>query len=246
VNVEIVERRWHSVQEQDASGVVRWTSSVEEIPVVGIELITDSEGKATANFVPSSGGVYKAIVTVRDQQGNLSQSSAFLWVAGPGYVPWRRTDDRSFDLISDRTSYSPGDIAEILIASPFQGETYALVTIERGHIYQQEVLHLTSNSTLYKLPITADLAPNFFVSVVVVKGVDETNPRPNFKMGLIELNVDTREQEVFVTITPDRTRSEFNSDPRFLLRPSHIGCVDLHPHGYEPGRLQREHRRESG
>jgi hypothetical protein len=217
VYVDIVERRWHSVQEQDASGVVRWTSSVEEISVVGVEVTTDSEGAARASFVPETGGVYKANVTVLDQQGNTSRSSAFLWVAGPGYIPWRRTDDRSFDLISDRTSYSPGDTAEILIASPFQGETYALVTVERGHIYKQEVLRLTSNSTLYKLPITADLAPNFFVSVVVVKGVDETNPRPNFKMGLIELNVDTREQEVFVTITPDRSQASPGEEVTYTI-----------------------------
>ena len=207
LTVDIVERRWHSVQEQDASGVVRWTSSVEEIPVVSVELTTGSDGRATASFIPESGGVYKATVTALDPQGNAARSSAFLWVTGPGYIPWRRTDDRSFDLISDRTSYSPGDTAEILIASPFQGETYALITLERGHIYKQEVLRLTSNSTLYKLPVTADLAPNFFVSVVLVKGVDDTNPRPNFKMGVIELNVDTREQEVFVTISPDRAQA---------------------------------------
>jgi len=33
VNVEIVERRWYSIQEQDASGRVEWKSTVEEIPV---------------------------------------------------------------------------------------------------------------------------------------------------------------------------------------------------------------------
>ncbi|NIM92240.1 MAG: hypothetical protein GTO18_00790 [Anaerolineales bacterium] len=207
MEVEIVERRWHSVQEQDATGRVKWKSSVEEIPVTTIETTTGNDGEATVSFVPDTGGVYKAKVTVLDPHGNVSQSSAFMWVAGPGYIPWRQTDDRSFDLISDSTSYSPGDTAEILIASPFQGESYALITIERGHIYQYEVLRLTNNSTLYKLPITANLAPNFYVSVMIVKGIDETNPRPNFKMGVIELEVDTREQEVFVTVVPDRAEA---------------------------------------
>ncbi len=203
VTVDIVERRWYSVQEQDAAGRVQWTSTVEEIPVTSAEVTTDSRGKATVSFTPLSGGVYSAKVTARDSKGNPGRAAAYVWVTGPDYIPWRQTNDRSFDLVADRSAYVPGDTAEILIASPFQGESYALVTVERGHIYMQEVLHLTSNSTLYELPITPDLAPNTYVSVVVVKGIDETNPRPNYKMGILEVTVDTREQEVFVSITSD-------------------------------------------
>ena len=119
---------------------------------------------------------------------------AYLWVAGKDYIPWQQTNDRSFELVTDKKSYTPGDTAQILIASPFQGEAYALVTVERGHIRYQEVLLLTNNSTIYKLPITPDLAPNAYISVLVVKGVDETNPRPNFKMGIAEIKVDTGQQ----------------------------------------------------
>jgi uncharacterized protein YfaS (alpha-2-macroglobulin family) len=56
----------------------------------------------------------------------------------------------------------------------------------------------------------------------VVKGVDETNPRPNFKMGLIELNVDTREQEVFVTITPDRSQASPGERVRYTITTSDV------------------------
>ena len=203
VTVDIVERRWYSVQEQDATGRVQWTSTVEEIPVTSAEVTTDSKGKASTSFTPLSGGVYSAKVIALDAQGNPGRAAAYVWITGPDYIPWRQTNDRSFDLVADRISYVPGDTAEILIASPFQGESYALVTVERGHIYSREVLHLTTNSILYKLPITSDLAPNAYVSVVVVKGIDETNPRPNYKMGILEINVDTREQEIFVSITSD-------------------------------------------
>jgi uncharacterized protein YfaS (alpha-2-macroglobulin family) len=203
VRVEFVERRWHSVQEQDASGRVQWKSTVEEILVASAEGTTDNLGRASARFTPPKGGVYSAKVSALDTQGNEGRAAAYIWVTGPDYIPWRQTNDRSFDLVVNRSSYIPGDTAEILIASPFQGDSYALVTVERGHIYKQEVLHLTSNSTLYQLAITPDLAPNAYVSVTVVKGVDATNPRPNFKMGIIEINVDTRQQELFVSITPD-------------------------------------------
>ena len=207
VNVEIVERRWYSVQEQDASGRVQWSTSVQDIPVTSFPNLTvDDQGKVSVSFTPDKGGVYKAYVRATDSRGNPAVSSAYLWVAGSEFIPWRQTNDRSFDLVTDKKSYSPGDQAEILIASPFQGQSYALLTIERGHIRQQQVLQLSSNSTLYKLPITADMAPNVYVSVMVVKGVDEFSSSPDFKMGITELKVDTSQQNLSVELIPDQTQ----------------------------------------
>ena len=204
VSVEIVERRWYSVQEQDAEGRVKWTSSVENIPVTVLEkLVTDACGRVKASFVPPNGGVFRARVKSLDSQGNEGRASTYIWVAGDEYIPWRQTNDRSIDLIADRTNYTPGDIAEILIASPFQGETYALVTVERGRMHFQDVILLDKNSTVYQLPITPDMAPNVFVSVLIVKGIDDTNPRPNFKMGVAELKVDPLQVALKVELSAD-------------------------------------------
>lgn len=219
VSVEVVERRWYSVQEQDAQGRIRWSSTVEEIPVASFaDLSIGEDGKAAVSFTPPSGGIYRAKVTALDARGNPARASAYMWVAGTSYIPWRQTNDRSFELVADRASYSPGDTAEILIASPFQGEAYALITVERGHIRHREVILLTNNSTIYKLPITADMAPNTYVSVVIVKGVDETNARPNFKMGILELEVDTREQAVFVEVIPDRAQAGPGEKVSYTIR----------------------------
>ncbi len=221
LQVEVVERRWYSVQEQDAQGRIRWTSSVEEIPVAGPEeVVTDAAGKAAYSFTPPKGGVYKALVTATDAQGNTARSAAYLWVAGDEFIPWRQTNDRKFDLIANRQLYAPGDTAEILIASPFQGPAHALVTVERGRVRFAEVILLENNSTLYRLPVTADMAPNVFVSVLVVKGVDENNPRPNYKMGIVELKVEPSAQELKVEVIPDRTQVEPRDKVTYSVRTS--------------------------
>ena len=205
VDVQVVERRWHSVQEQDERGNLKWTSSVEEIPVTEFSgVVLDADGKGSVTFTPPGGGVYKAKVTARDARGNAAAASSMIWVAGEEFIPWRQTNDRSFQLVTDKTEYQPGDTAELLIASPFQGEAYALVTVERGRIRMQEVIQLESNSTLYRLPITADMAPNVYVSVVVVKGVDANNPRPNYKIGMTEIKVATDQQVLKVDVQADR------------------------------------------
>ena len=207
VDVEIVERRWYSVQKQDADGFVTWESTVEDIPVTNFkDVAMDAQGKGSVSFTPENGGVFKAKVTVKDEFGNQAEAGAYLWVSSSDFIPWRQTDDRRIDLVIDKDAYEPGDVAEILIASPFQGSNYALVTVERGHISQQEVLRLTSNSTVYRLPITPDMAPNVYVSVVVIQGAD-IGGKPDFRMGITELKVATDQQDIQIEITPDKEKT---------------------------------------
>jgi uncharacterized protein YfaS (alpha-2-macroglobulin family) len=203
VTVKFVERQWFSVQKQDPQGQLSWVTSVKEVPMGQKTVVTDKDGKAQASFIPPHGGVYKAIVLVRDSKGNTQQASAYTWVSSDQYISWRQSNDRSFSLIADKDMYEPGDTAELLIAQPFQGDVYALVTYERGHIYKQDVVLLTGNSTIYKLPITSDMAPMAYVSVLVVSGADSTKT-PDFKVGMARINVDTSQQTLDVKVTADK------------------------------------------
>lgn len=203
ITVKFVERRWFSVQTQDKQGQLRWETSVKEIPVTTVNATTGEDGKAIVSFVPPSGGVYKAVVTVTDTKGHKHGSSAYMWVSSDDYVAWRQTNDRSFNLVLDKDTYSPGDTAEILIAQPFDHDVYALITYERGHVYKQDVVLLKGNSTTYRLPITAEMAPISYVSVVVITGTT-ANESPDFKIGMASLKVDTSHQSLSVTVTADK------------------------------------------
>lgn len=203
VSVKFVERRWFSAQTQDKQGTLRWETSVKEIPVTTVNAVTGEDGKVIVSFVPPKGGVYKAIVTVRDTKGHTQQSSAYTWISSEDYVAWRQTNDRTFNLIVDKDTYSPGDTAEILIAQPFTHAVYALVTYERGHVYKQDVVLLKGNSTTYRLPITAEMAPISYVTVTVISGA-ETEGTPDFKIGMASIKVDTSHQELDVKVTTDK------------------------------------------
>ncbi len=204
LNVAVSERQWFSVQELNAQGVLQWKTSVKDIPVTSFENVTtNADGEANVAFTPDHGGVYRALLTVYDKDGNMNQAAAYMWVAGNEYIPWRQANDKTFQLIADKDSYHPGDTAQVLIASPFQGSAYALVTVERGKVRSREVIQLTSNSVIYPLPVTADMAPAVYVSVLIVKGVDANNPRPAYKIGMAKLNVSTEMQTLNVQLTAD-------------------------------------------
>ena len=218
VTVEIVEQRWYSVQEKTADGRIKWVSSIQEISVSKHTNISlDESGWAKVSFTPDKGGVFRATVSTRDSKGNLARASARMWVSGSNYIPWRQTNDRSFELVSDQDAYQPGETAEILIASPFDEDVYALITVERGHIRSQEVILLTSNSTVYKLPIKADMAPNIYVSVVVISGEREDAP-PDFRVSMIELKVDISSYELTVELIPESEQVGPGDEISYLVR----------------------------
>ncbi len=218
LEVEIVERRWHSVQVQQVDGSIVWESKVEEIPVQLQSVKTDQDGKAKVTFIPPNGGVFRSRACVRDAGERQHCSSAYLWAYGGDFVPWRQTSDRSLQVVADKKEYQAGEVAKVLIASPFEGTAYALITVERGHIRSYEVIELSSNSTVYSMPITDAMAPNIYVSVVVIKGIDETNSRPTFRVGLAELRVESQAQKLSIEVEKDRPSARPGEEVNYTLR----------------------------
>lgn len=203
INVEIVERRWFSVQEEDENGRTIWTWDVEIIPVTTATVTTDDEGKATLSFIPPNGGIFKATAVTNDSRGNEIRASTTLWVSSREYVSWRQQNSNRIDLIASQRDFSVGDQAEILITSPFQGSVEALITIERGDVLTAERITMDSNSYVYQFPILPEYAPNIYVSVILIKGVDENNPVAGFRMGVLEMNVDINQKAITVELTPN-------------------------------------------
>jgi alpha-2-macroglobulin len=200
ITVEVVERRWYSVQERDDAGRTTWSYEVEEIPVDAGEITTDENGEASFTFTPPNGGIFKIKATYIDENGTEVYSANTVYVSGEDYVAWRQQNSNRIDLIADSDLYTVGDTAEILITSPFQGETQALVTVERGDVLFTDVITMETNSFVYNLPITEDYAPNVFVSVLIVKGVDENNPVAAFRAGMVQLAVDNEQKEIILSV----------------------------------------------
>ncbi|MGB9776311.1 MAG: Ig-like domain-containing protein [Anaerolineae bacterium] len=204
LTVTLNRREWLNVQEEDEYGNRYWTWTVSDTVVATTTVTTDDQGEATVSFVPPSGGSYIIKAEGTDEKGNRVVSATWLWVSGREYVSWRQENNDRIYLIADQREYRPGETAKILIPSPFQGRVTALFTVERGHIIRHWVQTLEGNAETVDLPITAEMAPNAFVSVVLVKGMDETNPVPAYRLGYVSFAVSTEKQELTVRITPDR------------------------------------------
>ncbi len=202
LELSVYRREWKNEFIENDTGGGRWEWTTEDVPVVtGERVTTGANGEAVFTFVPPQGGSYHVIAESLNRQ-YTARSSIFLWVSGREYVSWRRTNDDRIDLIADKGVYVPGETAEILIPSPFQGEHWAWITVERGGILRQEVIRLENNSTVYRLPIEDGHVPNIYVSAVIVKGKDAENKVATYKVGYTALTVEPEPQQLRIELIP--------------------------------------------
>ncbi|MBN1641874.1 MAG: Ig-like domain-containing protein [Anaerolineae bacterium] len=204
VQVVFMQLNWYNAQKLGVDGRWYWEWEVEETPVYTTSVTTDAEGAAVAQFSPPEGGSYKARATATDSRGNEIRSATYFWVSSSKWISWRRENNDRIELIADKREYEVGETAEILVPSPFRGPVKALLTIERGEIIEYRVIEIETNSDILRIPILESYVPNVFVSIVLVKGVDESNELPSFKVGYVALPVSTETKALNVRLTPDR------------------------------------------
>ncbi|MBN1401312.1 MAG: Ig-like domain-containing protein [Anaerolineae bacterium] len=202
--VVFYKHEWYSVRERADNGAYYWTNKVRDTAVATRTVRTDDRGVALARFTPSEGGTYKVLASTLDRYENEVRSALYLWISGEAYINWGQEDNDRIELVADQKSYQPGDIAQILIPSPFQEATLALMTVERGGILEHRLLEIESNSSQLQLPILPEYAPNVYLSVVLIRGMAPDGALPAVKVGYVQIPVSTERHELQVTITPDR------------------------------------------
>lgn len=191
-----------------------WRTVDEERPIITTTVTTDENGRAEFDFQPTAGGIYKIMAAATDAEDNIMRSSTFIWISGPDYVNWGQGEADRFQLVADKTAYNIGETANILVPHPYSGTVMALVTWERGRIHRHVVTELTNNSQQLAIPITEDMLPNIYISVVVVQGsqpigfTSATELLPSFKLAYIDLPINPAAKELNIVLTADKPTGE--------------------------------------
>ena len=208
IKISLVKENWNSVREVGTDGRTRWRSERTEEEVLS-ETIHTEQGLARRVTLPlSEGGSYIFKAEATDVRGNTMRSGSRFYVTGSGYVAWQRNDDDRIELIAEKTTFSPGETARIMVQSPFE-EATALITVEREGILSSRVTTLVGSAPQIEIPISEAHMPNVYVSVMLLQGRSAppdggSDPgAPTFKMGYIPLRVDPDTRHLAVEIIPD-------------------------------------------
>ena len=201
----VVRREWHQVHRQRdgaAEVVGEWVSDT----VARCALTTRTDA-VRCDFTPADGGLYVVSFAAKDSKGREARTSMTRWASGSDWVPWEDESRFKMDVIADKSRYSVGDTATVMLASPFTGAE-AWVTVEREGLIEQRRMTLTSGSTTLKFPITEAFAPNAFISVLVARGrsakpgtLDDPG-RPTLRVGYAELRVTPEVKRLAVKVQP--------------------------------------------
>ena len=96
-----------------------------------------------------------------------------------------------------------GDTARVLVLSPIEGT--ALVTVEREKVLRSFMVQLKADNPVIEIPLSDEDAPNAYVSVLIVKGAQDSARKfkqPQLRLGYCELLVENQRDKLAVALDP--------------------------------------------
>ncbi|MFN7143026.1 MAG: Ig-like domain-containing protein, partial [Myxococcota bacterium] len=205
VKVSAVRRTWDVVREKAMDGTWRWVNTAKDEPVAAGTVTTAAQARSWS-FTPKEGGFYVVRAEAPGMGGVPSVAETGVYALG-GDVSWARSDTRTLELVPDKRLYSPGETAKVLVKAPRAG-LKALVTVEREGVWTRRVVTLSTTADAVEVPITPEMMPNAFVTVLAVEGAPPADTpdagKPGIWYGVTALEVTAKGQRADVALTTDR------------------------------------------
>jgi alpha-2-macroglobulin len=188
------ESTWSCKNHQEAEPALRRTVSVPASGSAAVERVVVKEP-----------GEYVVRVSAPDGHGHVTSVADIVYVIGAGEAFWSGDEGDRMTLIASKARYRPGDTARLVPQAQMKG-AYALSTLERDGVLWHKVQPLANTGEAVEIPIEPRLAPNAYASVALVRGRTGAGDegRPRFKMGLVNLEIDSSDKRLTVTVETDR------------------------------------------
>ncbi|MGE9268008.1 MAG: alpha-2-macroglobulin family protein, partial [Verrucomicrobiales bacterium] len=204
-----ITREFHTQTKSKAPNgkvVVDNQKHLEEVHQAEIELDPAREAGTPFAFTPEKSGTHHFLLESTDARGRAVRTEFSRQVYGSKEYPWAYEDGLRIKLVSEQKRYQPGDTARLLVLSPIEGS--ALVTIERDGVLQSFRRELKSDQPVIEFPVTEELAPNAFVSVLVIKGAQDNlrkHKEPQLRLGYCQLLVDPTSARLAVSLETQKS-----------------------------------------
>ena len=168
INVTAQDYDKKPVQTSFRMEMMRWNWRTGAGPVVTTSQgQTDAGGKAQVKVtIPDSGEFRVRIVATTPEKRDV-ETTAYLWA--PGDSGYWGTEQERIQIVADKKTYQPGDIAHVLIVTGKEPAS-VLVTAEGAGLYSGQVYKSSGGSIAVDVPVKPEYAPNFYVGAVFIRG----------------------------------------------------------------------------
>jgi uncharacterized protein YfaS (alpha-2-macroglobulin family) len=182
--------------------------------------VTSANEPVACEFETPVGGRYRITAIVHDEKERGNQTQITRWVSGGEMPPSRNVEQEQVTLIPDMESYQAGDVAQILVQSPFSPAEGLLTVSRDGILYTQRftIQAGQDGSTTLEIPIKEGYIPNLNVQVDLVGSAPRTDDqgeplpgvpdRPAYATGSLNLSIPPLGRTLALEVKPEETALE--------------------------------------
>ncbi len=136
-----------------------------------VDVTTDAGGHATGELPTGkpqgSSADIEATASAVQPGTRDPEAESYLWIMGAGEQSFGDSSG-SMQIIADKKTYAPGDVAHLSIVSEASGYD-ALVIVQGYTVGKREAMHTDGRTLSFDLPINADSQPNVTVDALFIK-----------------------------------------------------------------------------
>ncbi|NIA18282.1 MAG: hypothetical protein GWO79_00135, partial [Actinobacteria bacterium] len=197
INLSINKKEWIRNKRKEVDGAYYYKWEEKLTPVTSKKINTDKNGNWNDSFRLKNEGEYKIEINAVDSIGNKISSSYNVYIYGESQVSIKPNNDTSLEIVSAKKDLNVGDTGEIIIKSPYK-KAKALIAIERGKIFEYEIVDINQSLFNYKIPIKKEYIPNIYASVTLL------SPDPEIKHGNLQFMINSEQQELNIEVKADK------------------------------------------
>lgn len=197
INFNLYQVEWVYSKRQGVGGGFQYQWERKRTVVDTFTLSTDSKGDYRREYQIFKEGEYELEISASDKRGNRVFANRSLYVYGKGEVSIKPSTDTKLELETENTQLKAGEEGRVIIKSPYT-EAKALITIERGRIFDYQIKKIEGNLSVFSFPVKEDYLPNVFVSVLLISS------KPEMKFGQIEFQVNTDRKRLEIQVESNK------------------------------------------
>jgi uncharacterized protein YfaS (alpha-2-macroglobulin family) len=195
LRVELVQWNWRNQHKQT---------------ITTVQGSTGADGKGEVDVPIKTAGTFIAKVLANTPEKREVESSTYLWVAGAGEAWWGAGQEK-VQIVPDKKAYKPGDTAKVLVITGARGLAYLLVTTEGNDLNTHQIVKATGPTVSVDVPIRAEYAPNFYVSVAFLNN-------NKFYSGDKSLPVPPDQQKLAIEVEPSQKQFQPGQAATYTIR----------------------------
>jgi uncharacterized protein YfaS (alpha-2-macroglobulin family) len=198
IQKNIYKVEWETFKRQEVDGGFYYRSEKKLIEVKGEVVGTDNGGNWSGNVLLSTEGQYEIHILAKDSRGNKIKTISNLYIFGQDTVTVPPNNNYELDLEVEKNTVNVGEKASLLIKSPYK-KAKALISIERGTVYDYWIVDVVGGLYLHEFPVTSDYLPNIQASVLLLSS------DPEIKYGSANYQIGGEENKLDIEVMADKS-----------------------------------------